>query len=122
MGSLEANESRAKLNVIENQQDREDSGRDLEPERRKEHEQEELEKEANSVHIGLKVTESEQERALLPLLSMPVCHSSGVICLACATKQLNHVFLSLRMPIMFHPDRRTQGQTDTWTHGQTNFR
>ena len=27
--------------------------------------------------------------------------------------QLNHVFLSPRMPIMFHPDRRTHGQTDT---------
>ena len=55
--------SRAKLNVTaKNQQDREDS---LEPERWKEHKQEELEKKVNSVHVGLKVTESEQEKALL---------------------------------------------------------
>ena len=48
---------------VKNQQDREDSGRDLEPERRQEHEQGELEKEANSVYVGLKVTKSgEQER------------------------------------------------------------
>ena len=43
----------------QNQQDREDSSRDLEPEHQKEHEQGELEKEANSVHIGLKVTKNE---------------------------------------------------------------
>ena len=52
------------LNVIESKQDKEDSGRDLEPARWKgqKREQQELEKEANSVHIGLKVTESKQER------------------------------------------------------------
>ena len=48
--------------MIENQQDREDSRRDLEPGRRKEHEQGELENEAKSVHVGLKITKSEQEK------------------------------------------------------------
>ena len=56
----------AGLNVTENQQDREDSSRDLEPERSKGYKSVSKESsrslEANSVHIGLKITESKQER------------------------------------------------------------
>ena len=42
-------------------------------------------------------------QALLP----HAYHSSGVMLSMC--NKLNHVFLSLRMPIMFHPDKQTHG-------------
>ena len=43
-----------------------------------------------------------------------VCHSSGVmLSMHNKTALLNHVFLSLRMSIMFHLVRQTNGHTDT---------
>ena len=117
LGKEANNESRAKLNVIENQQDREDSGRDhLKPLCRKEHEQEEheqeeLEEEANSVHVGLKVTECEQERTLLPLLSMPVCHSSGIML------SMRNKIAQPRVSFAAHAHYVPPGQMDTRTNG-----
>ena len=49
---------------------------------------------------------------LIPSQTLPLLSIFVILSWACAPK-LNHVFLSLHMPIMFHSVRQTNGHTDT---------